>query len=141
MDYRIEKDTLGEVKVPFNVYWGPQTERSRKNFKIGPESSMPIEIIYGFAILKKAAAYTNHELGVLEIKKREILDSKDYEEVARLCANLLQQNTIKDHLIKNCIGKIGALEARLIQLEIDNERPLWQSLFKKVFHQCKDLRC
>lgn len=72
---------------------------------------------------------------VLEIKKREILDSKDYEEVARLCANLLQQNTIKDHLIKNCIGKIGALEARLIQLEIDNERPLWQSLFKKVFHQ------
>ena len=73
MDYRIEKDTLGEVKVPFNVYWGPQTERSRKNFKIGPESSMPIEIIYGFAILKKAAAYTNHELGVLEIKKRDLI--------------------------------------------------------------------
>lgn len=73
MDYRIEKDTLGEVKVPLNVYWGPQTERSRKNFKIGPESSMPIEIIYGFAILKKAAAYTNHELGILEIKKRDLI--------------------------------------------------------------------
>jgi len=84
MDYRIEKDTLGKVKVPANVYWGPQTERSRKNFEIGPESSMPIEIVYGFATLKKAAAYTNHELGVLELKKRnlitkvcdEILDGK-----------------------------------------------------------------
>ena len=73
MNYRIEKDTLGEVKVPVDVYWGPQTERSRNNFKIGPPSSMPIEIIYGFAYLKKSAAYTNHELGVLSIEKRDLI--------------------------------------------------------------------
>ena len=55
MTYRIEKDTLGEVKVPSNVYWGAQTERSRSNFKIGVAGSMPMEIVYGFAYLKKAA--------------------------------------------------------------------------------------
>ena len=71
MEYRIEKDTLGDVKVPINVYWGAQTERSRNNFKIGAPSSMPLEIIYGFAYLKKSAAYTNHDLGVLSAKKRD----------------------------------------------------------------------
>ena len=73
MEYRIEKDTIGEVKVPSNVYWGAQTERSRNNFKIGPEASMPREVIVGFAYLKKAAAYTNCELGVLEIDKRDLI--------------------------------------------------------------------
>ena len=62
MSYRIEKDTMGEVQVPSDKYWGAQTERSRNNFKIGPASSMPLEIIYGFAYLKKAAAHANHEL-------------------------------------------------------------------------------
>ena len=75
MDYRIEKDTLGEVKVPQNVYWGAQTERSRSNFKIGAAGSMPMEIVYGFAYLKKAAAFTNHELGVLDISKRDLIAS------------------------------------------------------------------
>ena len=56
MEYRIEKDTMGEVKVPADKYWGAQTERSRNNFKIGTAASMPIELIYGFAYLKKAAA-------------------------------------------------------------------------------------
>jgi fumarate hydratase class II len=73
MDYRIEKDTMGEVKVPANKYWGAQTERSRNNFKIGAEGSMPIEVIYGFAYLKKAAAYTNCELGVLSQEKRDLI--------------------------------------------------------------------
>ena len=67
-DYRIEKDTLGEVKVPQKSLWGAQTERSRNNFKIGDPSSMPIEIIYAYAILKKSAAQTNHNLGVLSKK-------------------------------------------------------------------------
>jgi len=80
MNYRIEKDTLGEVKVPLDVYWGAQTERSRNNFKIGPPSSMPIEIIHGFAYLKKSAAYTNHELGVLSIEKRDLI-SKVCDEI------------------------------------------------------------
>jgi fumarate hydratase, class II len=62
MNYRIEKDTMGEVQVPADKYWGAQTERSRNNFKIGPEASMPKEIIYAFAYLKKAAAQANHEL-------------------------------------------------------------------------------
>jgi fumarate hydratase class II len=73
MDYRIEKDTMGEVKVPANRYWGAQTERSRNNFKIGPEGSMPIEIIYAFAYLKKAAAHANCELGVLQAEKRDLI--------------------------------------------------------------------
>lgn len=73
MDFRIEKDTMGEVKVPAHKYWGAQTERSRNNFKIGAEGSMPREIILAFAYLKKAAAYSNHELGVLSAEKRDMI--------------------------------------------------------------------
>lgn len=73
MNYRIEKDTMGEVKVPAERYWGAQTERSRNNFRIGPEASMPREIIYAFAHLKKAAAMANHELGVLDSQKKELI--------------------------------------------------------------------
>jgi len=75
MKYRIEKDTMGEVKVPHNKYWGAQTERSRTNFKIGAAASMPIEIVYGFAYLKKAAAHTNCELGVLTEDKRDLIST------------------------------------------------------------------
>ena len=73
MKYRIEKDTMGEVKVPADKYWGAQTERSRNNFKIGPSGSMPLEIVYGFAYLKKAAAHANCDLGVLSIEKRDLI--------------------------------------------------------------------
>lgn len=73
MDYRIEKDTLGEVQVPKDKYWGAQTERSRNNFKIGPEASMPHEIIEAFAYLKKAAAYANFDLNVLNQEKRDAI--------------------------------------------------------------------
>ncbi len=73
MDFRIEKDTMGEVKVPAHVYWGAQTERSRNNFKIGPEASMPKEIIYAFGYLKKAAALANMELGVLTKEKCDLI--------------------------------------------------------------------
>ena len=81
MEYRIEKDTMGEVKVPADKYWGAQTERSRNNFKIGPFASMPKEIIEGFAYLKKAAAYTNFDLGVLSIEKRDA--------IAQVCDEIL----------------------------------------------------
>ena len=64
---------MGEVKVPSDKYWGAQTERSRNNFKIGPSASMPLEVVYGFAYLKKAAAYANHELGVLPKEKRDLI--------------------------------------------------------------------
>lgn len=73
MEYRIEKDTMGEVKVPSDRYWAAQTERSRNNFKIGPEGSMPAEIIEAFGYLKKAAAYTNYDLGVLSLEKRDLI--------------------------------------------------------------------
>ncbi|GHE41013.1 class II fumarate hydratase [Sphingobacterium griseoflavum] len=73
MSFRIEKDTMGEVQVPADKYWGAQTERSRNNFKIGPSASMPTEIIAGFAYLKKAAAFANHDLGVLSIEKRDAI--------------------------------------------------------------------
>nr|WP_298001350.1 class II fumarate hydratase [uncultured Flavobacterium sp.] len=73
MEYRLEKDTMGEVKVPADKYWGAQTERSRNNFKIGNPASMPIEIIEGFAYLKKAAAFTNCDLGVLSKEKRDAI--------------------------------------------------------------------
>ncbi|MGB0477233.1 MAG: class II fumarate hydratase [Flavobacteriaceae bacterium] len=82
MSFRAEKDTLGVVKVPADKYWGAQTERSRNNFKIGNPGSMPIELIYGFAYLKKAAAYTNAELGVLEDDKRDL--------IARVCDEILE---------------------------------------------------
>lgn len=75
MEFRIEKDTMGEVKVPANHYWGAQTERSRNNFKIGEPASMPKEIIEAFAYLKKAAAYTNADLGVLPSEKRDAIAS------------------------------------------------------------------
>src|SRR5690625_7432050 len=72
MNYRIETDTLGEVKVPADKYWGAQTERSRDNFPIGHEK-MPIEIIKAFAVLKKSAAKANTDLGLLEAKKAEAI--------------------------------------------------------------------
>lgn len=73
MNYRTEKDTMGEVQVPADKFWGAQTERSRNNFKIGPEGSMPYEIIEAFAYLKKAAAFTNSDLGVLSTEKETSL--------------------------------------------------------------------
>lgn len=82
MKYRIEHDTIGEVKVPADKFWGAQTERSRNNFKIGAEASMPTEIIEGFAYLKKAAAYTNHDLGVLSKEKRDA--------IAAVCDEILE---------------------------------------------------
>jgi fumarate hydratase, class II len=82
MTHRIEKDSLGDVKVPADKYWGAQTERSRNNFKIGgPAQRMPIEIVYGFAHLKKAAARANHELGVLPENKRDL--------IVRVCDEIL----------------------------------------------------
>src|SRR6056300_570820 len=75
MEYRIEHDTMGEVKVPADKYWGAQTERSRNNFKIGPAGTMPLEIIEGFAYLKKAAAYANCDAGVLPVEKRDLIAS------------------------------------------------------------------
>ncbi|KPH11985.1 class II fumarate hydratase [Chryseobacterium sp. ERMR1:04] len=82
MNYRIEKDTMGEVQVPADKFWGAQTERSRNNFKIGPESSMPHEIIEAFAYLKKAAAFTNTDLGVLPAEKRDM--------IAKVCEEILE---------------------------------------------------
>ena len=82
MEYRVEKDTMGEVNVPADKYWGAQTERSRSNFKIGPEATMPLEVIYGFAYLKKAAAYTNCALGVMEERKRDL--------IAQVCDEVLE---------------------------------------------------
>ncbi len=82
MGYRIEKDSLGDVKVPAEKYWGAQTERSRNNFKIGDhKQQMPLEIVRGFAYLKKAAAYTNAELGVLSNEKRDL--------IAKVCDEIL----------------------------------------------------
>jgi fumarate hydratase class II len=83
MSFRIEKDTMGEVKVPSDKYWGAQTERSRNNFKIGPSGSMPLDIVYGFAYLKKAAAFANHELGVLPKEKRDL--------IAKVCDEILNK--------------------------------------------------
>jgi len=73
MSFRIEHDTMGEVQVPADKYWGAQTERSRNNFKIGPEASMPKEIIHAFGYLKKAAALANTELGVLAADKAQLI--------------------------------------------------------------------
>lgn len=82
MNYRVEHDTMGEVKVPADKYWGAQTERSRNNFKIGPEASMPKEIIEAFAYLKKAAAFTNTDSGILSAEKRDL--------IAQVCDEILE---------------------------------------------------
>ncbi len=82
MSYRIEQDTMGEVQVPADKYWGAQTERSRNNFKIGPEASMPKEIIEAFAYLKKAAAYTNADCSILSAEKRDL--------IAQVCDEILE---------------------------------------------------
>jgi fumarate hydratase class II len=82
MEFRIEKDSLGEVQVPAEKYWAAQTQRSLQNFKIGgPGDKMPIEIIRAFAILKKAAALTNRDLGVLETDKATL--------IAEVCEEIL----------------------------------------------------
>ena len=81
MNFRIEKDTMGEVQVPAEKYWGAQTERSRNNFKIGEEGSMPSEIIEAFAYLKKATAYANCDLGVFPLEKRDL--------IAQVCDEIL----------------------------------------------------
>lgn len=88
MDYRIEKDTIGEVNVPNDKYWGAQTERSKNNFKIGPEASMPHEIIEAFAFLKKAAAFANFDLGVLTQNKRDA--------IAQVCDEIIA-NKLNEH--------------------------------------------
>ncbi|MCU0344482.1 MAG: class II fumarate hydratase [Ignavibacterium sp.] len=81
MDYRIEKDTMGEVKVPADKYWGAQTQRSKENFIIGGDR-MPVEIIRAFGILKKASALTNAELGVLSEEKAKI--------IAQVCDEIIE---------------------------------------------------
>lgn len=81
MEYRIERDSIGEIQVPADKYWGAQTQRSLENFKIGDEK-MPVEIIRAFAVLKKCAALTNHELRVLSLEKAEL--------IARVCDEIIE---------------------------------------------------
>jgi len=82
MEYRIEKDTMGNVEVPADKYWGAQTQRSKNNFKIGAAGSMPLEIIRAFGYLKKAAALANNELGVLADNKKDL--------IAKVCDEMLE---------------------------------------------------
>jgi len=82
MNFRTEHDTMGEVKVPAEMYWGAQTQRSKMNFEIGPSGSMPKEIIEAFAYLKKAAALTNTDLGVLPKEKSDL--------IAKVCDEILE---------------------------------------------------
>jgi fumarate hydratase class II len=100
MEYRIEKDTIGDVKVPADKYWGAQTERSRNNFKIGEPGSMPIEIVHGFAYLKKAAAHTNAELGALEDDKKELI-SKVCDEILKGDLDDQQSNMNVNEVVAN----------------------------------------
>lgn len=126
MEYRVEKDTMGEVKVPKNRFWGAQTERSLENFKIGPKASMPKSIIKSFAILKKAAAHANCDLGVLPVEKRdaisyvcdEILEGKlddEFPLVIWQTGSGTQSNMNVNEVISNKIqfDKYGKIEGEL----------------------------
>ena len=73
MNYRTETDTMGEIQVHADKYWGAQTQRSLQNFRIGQPASMPLEIIHAFGYLKKAAATVNHKLGLLSSYKMAII--------------------------------------------------------------------
>ena len=86
--FRVESDTLGEVKIPENSLWGPQTQRSINNFKIGQPGSMPKEIIHSFAILKKSCAISNNELMNLEKKKMKL--------IIEVCDEILQNKHNKE---------------------------------------------
>jgi len=81
MSHRIEHDTMGEVKVPADKLWGAQTQRSKENFRIG-NSRMPLEVIYAFSILKKAAALANMKCGVLSAEKAE--------QIGKVCDEILE---------------------------------------------------
>lgn len=83
-EFRIEHDSMGNVQVPIDSYWGAQTERSRKNFQIGPHASMPREIIEAFGFLKKAAAFANKDLNVLSSEKRDL--------IAEVCEEIIAGN-------------------------------------------------
>ena len=72
MSFRMEHDTMGEVRVPSDKYWGAQTQRSKDNFKIGTRK-MPKEVVYAFAYLKKAAAMANYESEILPKDKMELI--------------------------------------------------------------------
>lgn len=87
MEFRVERDTMGEVKVPYDKYWGAQTERSRNNFKIGKEK-MPIELIHAFAYVKQAAAKVNYSLGDLSQVKRDA--------ILKICGEILE-GTLDEH--------------------------------------------
>ncbi|WP_457551645.1 class II fumarate hydratase [Desulfobacula sp.] len=87
MKTRIETDTMGEISLPFDKYWGPQTQRSLNYFKIG-NHKIPLEIIRAFGILKKAAAMVNHDLGVLPKEKKDI--------IAQVCDEIIQ-GALDDH--------------------------------------------
>lgn len=89
MEFRIEKDTMGKVEVPADKYWGAQTQRSIENFKIARDTNrMPVEIVQAFAVLKKAAALTNLDAGILE-KEKAVLISKACDEI--IAGKLLDQ--------------------------------------------------
>jgi len=75
MKHRTESDSMGKISVPADMLWGAQTQRSLENFDIGPPASMPMEIIHAFGVLKKAAALTNHELGLLPREKRDLIST------------------------------------------------------------------
>ncbi|MEG7281006.1 class II fumarate hydratase [Bacillus sp. 0909A] len=83
MNYRIEKDTFGEIKVPADKFWGAQTQRSKENFKIGSEK-MPIRIVKAFAILKRSTAIANNRLGNLDNEKTEVITA--------VCDEILEGN-------------------------------------------------
>ena len=87
MEYREEKDTMGTLQVPADRYWGAQTQRSLMNFEIGGQK-MPIEVIRGYAVLKKAAARTNADLGTLAEEKAEI--------IGKVCDEILE-GKLDDH--------------------------------------------
>ncbi|WP_185868577.1 class II fumarate hydratase [Blattabacterium cuenoti] len=80
MNHREERDTLGSIQVPYDKYWGAQTERSIRNFRIGPKGSMPIEVIHAFGLLKKASAYVNYQKGLLSSEKKHLI-SKVCDEI------------------------------------------------------------
>ena len=97
---RTETDSFGPLEVPAEKYWGAQTQTSKKNFKIGNEASMPLEIIYGFAYLKKAAASTNYELGILSKEKKDLAKMVIIDSIQENNSTLLLKQT-ENFLIEN----------------------------------------
>lgn len=144
MDYRIEKDTMGEVKVPLDKYWAAQTQRSLHNFKIGHEK-MPLEIVHGFAYLKKACALVNYQ-DKIKLKKVLYLSYRLNDEELSKKLNIQYEDTpnekFEDYDLLKDLENFNCEELYNFNIFIEGvEFDYLKSNFDAIFIKLAELKC